>query len=180
MESKREKICSKETLDMSPQNWDPESDNYNTYLVPPVLQAQIELLTTVAVLLPMKQAVLKGLQALMKANQTKSWFAVYLCLFILLHSCSLLTKAESMRAKREPQYDHNEARVSYHLYIQALSCSKPLIISMSSRQGSTMKASLKNFITELKLCLLISTMAIRAACLSYWTGLVLLLPHLPS
>jgi hypothetical protein len=121
MESKREKICSEETLDMSPQNWDPESDNYNTYLIPPVLQAQIELLTTVAVLLPMKQAVLKGLQALMKANQTKSWFAVYLCLFILLHSCSLLTKAESARAKREPRYVHNEERVSYH-HIQALSC----------------------------------------------------------
>lgn len=102
MESRRERICSTEVLGMQPQNWDVEADNYGAYLIPPVLQAQIELLTTAHVLLPMRREVLKGLQKLMKANLSRSWFSIYLCMFLLMHSCALLTKAENVRAKREP------------------------------------------------------------------------------
>lgn len=103
MESRRERICSAEVLNMKPQDWDHDADNFGDYLIPPVLQAQIELLTTACVLLPMKQEVLKGLQKLMKANLTRSWFTIYLCMFLLMHSCALLTRAESLRAKREPR-----------------------------------------------------------------------------
>jgi hypothetical protein len=101
MESKQERICSEEVLDMTPQNWDQEADNFMNYLVPPVMQAQIEILTTAMVLLPMKQAVLKGLQHLIEKCQIKSWFTIYLSTFILLHSCALLTRAEAVRAARE-------------------------------------------------------------------------------
>lgn len=108
MESRRERISGTEVLNMEPQNWDFEADNFGAYLIPPVLQAQIELLTTACVLLPMRQELLKGLQKLMKANLTKSWFAIYLCMFILMHSCALLTQAERLRAKREPHSpDHH-------------------------------------------------------------------------
>lgn len=103
MESRRERICSKEVLGMEPQTWDLEADNFGAYLIPPVLQAQIELLTTAYVLLPMKQEVLKIMQKLMKANHPRSWFSIYLCLFLLMHSCALLSQAESLRAKREPR-----------------------------------------------------------------------------
>jgi hypothetical protein len=103
MESRRERICGTEVLNMEPQNWDFEADNYGAYLIPPVMQAQIELLTTVYVLLPMKREVLKGLQKLMKANQTRSWFTIYLCMFLLMRSCALLSHAENVRARREPR-----------------------------------------------------------------------------
>jgi len=101
MESKQERICGTEFLDMEAQYSDPDASNYGNFLVPPVLQAQIELLTTASILLPEKDNILKGLENFMKPNQPKNWFTVYLTLFILLHSCSLLTQAEFKRAARE-------------------------------------------------------------------------------
>lgn len=101
MESRQGRICSQETLGQKPQFWDKEAGNYGNICVPPVLQAQIELITTAVVLLPMKKAVLKGLQELIHANEPRSWFTMYLVMFMLLHSCALLTKAEHVRAKRE-------------------------------------------------------------------------------
>jgi hypothetical protein len=118
MESRRERICSAEALGMAPQNWDRHADNYGSILIPPVLQAQIELLTTAMVLLPMKQAVLKGLQALMRANQTRSWFTIYLSMFVLMHSCSLLTQAERVRATREPQTSQHHSQVTIRPSLQ--------------------------------------------------------------
>lgn len=96
---------------MSPQDWDPDADNYGHFLIPPVLQAQIELLTTVYVLLPMKKAVLKELESLVKNNRTQSWFTIYLCMFIIMHSCALLTKAERVRAQREPRMPNSPSEV---------------------------------------------------------------------
>jgi hypothetical protein len=101
MESKQERICSDEVLGMTPQIWDPEAGNFRNYLVPPVMQAQIEILTTALVMLPMKQVILKGLQNLIEKRQVESWLTIYLSTFILLHSCALLTRAEAVRAARE-------------------------------------------------------------------------------
>ncbi|KEZ43459.1 hypothetical protein SAPIO_CDS4651 [Scedosporium apiospermum] len=99
MESKQERISSAEVLGMTPQDWDPKASNYGKYLVPPVMQAQIELLTTRAVMIPMKDMVLKQLQTLVEKNQVRSWFTVYLAIFILLHSCAMLTRAEAIRSR---------------------------------------------------------------------------------
>ena len=101
MESRQERICSQETLGQELQLWDKEAGNYGNICIPPVLQAQIEVITTAVVLLPMKKAVLKGLQELIHANEPRSWFTMYLVMFILMHSCALLTKAEHVRARRE-------------------------------------------------------------------------------
>ncbi|RQM05074.1 hypothetical protein DH86_00003664, partial [Scytalidium sp. 3C] len=114
MESQRERICGPEVLGMSPQDWDPDADNYGHFLIPPVLQAQIELLTTVYVLLPMKKAVLKELESLVKNNRTQSWFTIYLCMFIIMHSCALLTKAERVRAQREPRMPNSPSEAQYY------------------------------------------------------------------
>ncbi|KAF5648101.1 hypothetical protein F52700_1316 [Fusarium sp. NRRL 52700] len=101
MESKQERVSSEEVLGMTPQDWDPTAGNYGKYLVPPVLQAQIEILTTSMILLPMQKEVLKILQSLIEKNMARSWFTIYLTMFILLHSCSMLTRAEGVRAARE-------------------------------------------------------------------------------
>ena len=101
MESKQERVSSEEVLGMTPQDWDPDAGNYGKFLVPPVLQAQIEILTTSLILLPMKRRVLTLLQRLMEKKLVRSWLTIYLALFILLHSCSMLTRAEAFRAARE-------------------------------------------------------------------------------
>ncbi|KAH9896318.1 hypothetical protein F4778DRAFT_262846 [Xylariomycetidae sp. FL2044] len=112
MESERERISSEEVLGMTPQDWDPDAGNYGYYLVPPVMRAQIEILTTSMVLLPMKDEVLRRLQGLLEKNSAKSWFSIYLALFILLHNCSMLTRAQAARAARAVRYGKIPARVS--------------------------------------------------------------------
>jgi hypothetical protein len=100
MESRSERICSEENLGMAPQTFDPAAPNFNKVLIPPVMSAQIELIMTAEVLQPLKKEVLARLQELIGANRTRTWFTIYLCLFVLLHSCSLLTSFENKRAKR--------------------------------------------------------------------------------
>jgi hypothetical protein len=100
MESRSERICGKEHLGMAPQTLDPSAANYNQVLVPPVMSAQIELIMTAIVLHPLKREVLKQLQELMKADRKRSWLTIYLCLFVLLHSCALLTSFENKQAKK--------------------------------------------------------------------------------
>ena len=100
MESRSERICSDETLGMMPQDYDKDCNNYGHILTPPVMSAQIELITTVMVLRPLKQAILQRLQALIQSNRTKAWFTIYLCMFMLLHSCALLTNYQNKQARK--------------------------------------------------------------------------------
>ena len=100
MNSRSERIIGPETLGMQPQLWDPECNNYGEIVIPPIMSAQLELITTVAVLLPMRKAVLEPLRRLFEKGRMRSWFTIYLCLFILLHSCSLLTAFERRAAKK--------------------------------------------------------------------------------
>jgi hypothetical protein len=100
MESRSEWIHGEETLGMKPQNWDPHCNNYGQVLIPPVMSAQIELMMTVLVLQPLKQEVLQGLQTLIEEKKNDFWFTIYLTVFILLHSCALLTQFENRQAKK--------------------------------------------------------------------------------
>ncbi|KAJ8130806.1 hypothetical protein O1611_g2822 [Lasiodiplodia mahajangana] len=111
MESRSERICGSETLGMKPQDYDPECHNYNQVLVPPVMSAQIELIATTTVLRPMSKRALGSLRKLIEKKRTASWFTSYLCIFILLHSCALLTDFERKQAKKyglESPYVHEE------------------------------------------------------------------------
>ena len=100
MESMSEFICSDETLGMRPQDWDADCNCYGRVLVPPVISAQIQLLMTVKVMQPLKASVLRILKKLVQKNDSKTWFTRYLCIFVLLHSCALLTSHENRRAKK--------------------------------------------------------------------------------
>lgn len=100
MESRSERICGPESLGMTAQTWDADAANYGQVLIPPVMSAQIELIATVAMLHPMRKAVLGRLRKLIEKNRTGCWYTVYLCLFILLHSCALLTDFENRQAKK--------------------------------------------------------------------------------
>ena len=101
MESRSDRICSKETLGMEPQNYGPKCPNSGNILLPPVLNAQMEVIVTVMILLPMKKLVLNGLEKLFRENKRELWFTIYLSMFILLHSCALLTEADNRRARKQ-------------------------------------------------------------------------------
>ncbi|PMD45736.1 hypothetical protein L207DRAFT_419813 [Hyaloscypha variabilis F] len=116
MESRSERICGQEHLGMVPQTFDQAAKNYNQVLVPPVMSAQVELIMTAVVLQPLKKSVLTQLQELIKANRSQSWFTIYLCLFVLLHSCALLTSFENMQAKKYGL----QSRYVYDTFIEEL------------------------------------------------------------
>ena len=92
MESRSEVIIGEETLGMGPQLHDINYHNYGKHLMPPVISAQIELITTATILQPLKQKVLQQLQTMITDRKKTHWFTIYLCIFILLHSCALLTE----------------------------------------------------------------------------------------
>jgi hypothetical protein len=99
--SRSERICGEETLGMMPQMEDRACSNFGTILLPPVMTAQIQIVVSARILSPLKQKVLDRLQNLVQANKPRSWFTIYLCIFLLLHSCALLTDADSKKAKKQ-------------------------------------------------------------------------------
>jgi hypothetical protein len=101
MESHSDRICGKENLGMRPQVYVPESTNNEKILLPPVLSAQMEIIVNVMILQPAQKDVLKRLKKLMEENKRHHWFAIYLCIFILLHSCALLTAADNKKARKQ-------------------------------------------------------------------------------
>jgi hypothetical protein len=101
MESRSDRICSNETLGMEPGNYGPACPNSGIILVPPVLNAQMEIIVTATILQPMKKEVLQRLKDLIQENQRRSWFTIYLCMFILLHSCALLTAGDEKKAQKQ-------------------------------------------------------------------------------
>ena len=62
--------------------------------------AQKELVIYVEFLRPLSKIVLAELQELIYANERKYWFTIYLTLFILLHSCSMITRRDEEYAQQ--------------------------------------------------------------------------------
>jgi len=134
MESKSERIVGNETLGQAPQDYDPECHNFGQVLVPPVMSAQIELMATVMLLEPSKKAVLGPLRKLMEGNKIRSWFTIYLCLFILLHSCAMLTDFENKQAKKYGK----QSRYVYENFVKELHYGSTILLSYfhHSNKGS--------------------------------------------
>lgn len=58
--------------------------------MPPIMIAQEELVVYSQFLEPLSREVLKELQELVQGNQRRYWYTVYMVLFVLLHSCSMI------------------------------------------------------------------------------------------
>lgn len=106
MESRSERICGLEQLDMEPQYYshcdqNPVDYNSGLILIPPVLSAQLEVIVTATILQPQRRLILKLLNELFDADQRHSWFTIYLTVFILLHSCALLIAADYKKAEKQ-------------------------------------------------------------------------------
>jgi hypothetical protein len=101
MESRSDRICGPETLGMAPQFYEPASMNDGKILVPPVFSAQMEMIVTSMILKPAQEQVQKRLKKLMEENKRHYWFTIYLCIFIILHSCALLTSGDNKKARKQ-------------------------------------------------------------------------------
>jgi hypothetical protein len=92
-------ICGEDTLGVSP-DCDETSPFHSKIPLPPVMEAQIELILIQGILIPLRKAVLDKLQKLILTNRPNRWFTMYLCILILLHNCSMITKYNAGYAKK--------------------------------------------------------------------------------
>ena len=93
-----ENICSEEKLGTVVD--DLSSPYFGIVPVAPVICAQLEVVTFSTLQRPLMNRVLRQLQELIAANDKKNWFAIYLGLFILLHSCSMTTRRDQEYARQ--------------------------------------------------------------------------------
>jgi hypothetical protein len=68
--------------------------------VPPVLSAQVSFIVVEKLQIPLRTRILDLLQKLTLAQKPSNWFCIYLCTFILLHNCSLLTDHDMGYARK--------------------------------------------------------------------------------
>ena len=100
MESRSDRICGEEALGMEPQYYGSKCANSGIILTPPVFSAQLEVTVVATILQPAKKEVLRRLKDLIQEGR-RSWFTIYLSMFILLHSCALLTAAANKKARKQ-------------------------------------------------------------------------------
>lgn len=62
--------------------------------------AQIDLIVTSRILNPLRGMMLEELQKIVQANKPQNWFCIYLCIFVLLHNCALVTQQDTAYAKK--------------------------------------------------------------------------------
>ncbi|KAL4919312.1 hypothetical protein BDW62DRAFT_216989 [Aspergillus aurantiobrunneus] len=91
--SNPEHIYSYETLGGTPVN-DPNSPFHAMVPMPGIMIAQMECIMYTRVLRPLSSRVLSGLKDLIMENKREHWLTIYLTLFILLHSCAMLTRRD--------------------------------------------------------------------------------------
>jgi hypothetical protein len=94
-----DRIGGKEFLGMR-QVEDPDSPLEHMVPTPPVLGAQLEGIIYSRFLRPLSGRVLWDLMGLMETRQTRYWYTFYLVLFLMLHSCAMLTRRDMEYAVR--------------------------------------------------------------------------------
>ncbi len=110
-----DRICGSETLGMEAQDYGTDDPNSGIILTPPVLSAQMEVVVTATLLLPARNDVLSCLQKMIQGNERRSWFAIYLAMFVLLQNCALLTQGDNKKARKQGyEVCHRDAAARSH------------------------------------------------------------------
>ncbi|KAK0732061.1 hypothetical protein B0H67DRAFT_640369 [Lasiosphaeris hirsuta] len=78
---------------------DPDSPFEHMTPSPPVLGAQLECIMYSCFLRPLSEKVLRNLMELMEARRQSTWYTIYLALFLLLHSCAMMTRRDMEYAR---------------------------------------------------------------------------------
>ncbi|KAI0115733.1 hypothetical protein GGR51DRAFT_546078 [Nemania sp. FL0031] len=79
---------------------DPTSMFYNVVPMPVIMIAQMECIMYTRVLRPMTKRVLRMLNDLVRRNKKRYWMTIYLTIFILLHSNSMITRRDWETARQ--------------------------------------------------------------------------------
>ncbi|CAG8961672.1 hypothetical protein HYFRA_00006209 [Hymenoscyphus fraxineus] len=85
------RITGTETLNMPSDLMDASSGMQGKLPIPPVMGAQMQMILCHKLQAPWRSKILTRLQKLTLEQRPEHWFCIYLCTFILLHNCSLLT-----------------------------------------------------------------------------------------
>jgi len=97
--SNSEWLCGSETLGTL-EVTDPSSPYFERRPIPPLINAQFQVISYSTLLRPLRKAVLDQLQAFITTFKRKHWLTIYLTMFILLHSCSLITRRNAQYARQ--------------------------------------------------------------------------------
>ncbi|OBT85528.1 hypothetical protein VE02_05374 [Pseudogymnoascus sp. 03VT05] len=100
LNTKSTNIVGPETLGMPPDIFDATHPTPGRIPIPPVMGNQIELILSRDIQDPLRNDILDALQKLIYSNKPGCWFTIYLCTFILLHNCSMITKHDSTYARK--------------------------------------------------------------------------------
>jgi hypothetical protein len=92
-------ICGKDKLDTEAID-DDQSIFHNVVPMPVIMIAQKECIMYTRVLRPTSAKVLRILDDLVKRNKPQYWLTIYLTTFILLHSCSMITRRDRETARQ--------------------------------------------------------------------------------
>lgn len=97
--SNSEHIVGSDKLGCQPVE-DPNSQHHNLVPVPKIMISQMECIMYSRVLRPISRKVVRDLNELVRRNKPHYWLTIYLTSFLLLHSCSMLTKRDHETALR--------------------------------------------------------------------------------
>ncbi|KAK4165574.1 hypothetical protein QBC43DRAFT_208230 [Cladorrhinum sp. PSN259] len=122
LSSNPSRICSEEKLDCTPVD-DPCSPHYKAVPMPLIMTAQFECINYTTFLRPWSKAVLKQLNDLVLAKKREYWFTIYLSMFVLLHSCAMMTRRDEESARQwamKTKYANPEAIRAHHSGAQTM------------------------------------------------------------
>ncbi|PKS11056.1 hypothetical protein jhhlp_002817 [Lomentospora prolificans] len=93
-------LCGTERLGMEPKTDDQSYPLFGRISTPRMVVAQNDSILASEIIAPLRRRVLKQLEAHLKANKPRSWFTLYLAVFLLLHNTSVVS-ADRRRHGRE-------------------------------------------------------------------------------
>jgi hypothetical protein len=99
MTSNVEWICGDETLGI-PIVSDKLSPWHGQRPIPAVMCSQLEIIAYSTLLQPFRDELLERLEKLIKANKRYYWYTIYLTMFLLLHSCAMITRRDQEVARQ--------------------------------------------------------------------------------
>lgn len=94
-----ERLCGEDLL-ATPKVEDPSSPWFGCVPLPPVIIVQMQCIVYTTLLRPLAKKVRDKLSTMVLANNRKNWMAIYLTIFLLLHSCTMMTRRNEEFARQ--------------------------------------------------------------------------------
>ncbi|KAK5654757.1 hypothetical protein OQA88_7082 [Cercophora sp. LCS_1] len=103
--------------------YSPDSLHNGKVPMPVIVTAQFECINYTTFLRPWSKAVLKQLNELVLAKKREYWLSIYYAMFVLLHSCSMMTRRDAETAEQydmKTQYANPESIKAHHSGAQTM------------------------------------------------------------